>query len=139
MYFSIKLARNRRSEYHGMETQINKIENVERWKECEELVTKHDNLKKRLEEKSNYITEGIIVRSKATWYEFGKKSNKYFLTLEKKNKAKTHIKKLLDKDRKEIVEPREILRKIESILAASLKRKHPERKNRRLFEMLNRL
>jgi hypothetical protein len=70
MYFSKKLARNRRSDYHDMETQINKIENVERW---EELVTKHDNLKKRLEEKSNYITEGIIVRSKAIWYELGEK------------------------------------------------------------------
>lgn len=37
-------------------------------------------LKKQLEDTSNYITNGIIIRSKAVWYEMGEKKNKY-LTL----------------------------------------------------------
>ena len=31
----------------------------------------------------DYITQGAIVRSRATWYEKGEKNNKYFLNLEK--------------------------------------------------------
>ena len=43
------------------------------------------------------------------WYEKGEKSNKYFLNLEKRNKAKTHIRKLID-DSKEISDADNILK-----------------------------
>ena len=43
----------------------------------------------------DYITEGIILRSRTIWYEKGEKSNKYFLTLEKRNKSKTYIRSLV--------------------------------------------
>ena len=35
------------------------------------------------------LGQGAIVRSKATWYEKGEKSNKYFLNLESHKKAKS--------------------------------------------------
>ena len=38
--------------------------------------------------------EGIIIRSRATWYEHGERSSKYFLNLEKRNHVKKHIRKL---------------------------------------------
>lgn len=38
--------------------------------------------------------EGIIIRSKARWHECGEKSNKYFLSLEKRNNVRKHICKL---------------------------------------------
>ena len=44
-----------------------------------------------------YITEGNILRSKCDWYEHGEKSSKYFLNLEKRNKAKSTISKSLCK------------------------------------------
>ena len=44
---------------------------------------------------NNYITEGSILRSKLRWFEHGEKSSKYFLGLEKRNKSKTHVQKLL--------------------------------------------
>ena len=34
----------------------------------------------------DYLTEGIIIRSRAQWYEEGERSTKYFLNLEKQNK-----------------------------------------------------
>ena len=38
--------------------------------------------------------EGIIIRSRARWYEHGERSSKYFLNLEKGNHVKKHIRRL---------------------------------------------
>lgn len=38
--------------------------------------------------------EGIIVRSRARWYEYEEKNSKYFYNLEKRNHIKKHIRKL---------------------------------------------
>ena len=38
--------------------------------------------------------EGIIIRSRARWYEHGERSSKYFLNLETRNRVKKHIRKL---------------------------------------------
>ena len=46
----------------------------------------------------NYITEGAILRSKVRWYEEGEKSTKYFSNLEKSNRNKTSINKLIKPD-----------------------------------------
>ena len=40
-------------------------------------------------------TNGIIVRARARWHEHGERSAKYFLNLEKRNRVKKHIRKLL--------------------------------------------
>ena len=37
---------------------------------------------------------GIIVRARARWHEYGEKSHKYFLNLEKRNHIHKHIRKL---------------------------------------------
>jgi len=41
-----------------------------------------------------FIAQGAIVRSRATWYEYGEKSNKYFLKLENSRKKKSCIRNL---------------------------------------------
>ena len=46
----------------------------------------------------NHITDGIIFRSRARWFEEGEKSTKYFLSLEISDKAKTHIRRLLRRE-----------------------------------------
>ena len=39
------------------------------------------------------------MKSKSQWYEEGEKSTKYFLSLEKRNKVKSHLKEMcLNKD-----------------------------------------
>ena len=42
------------------------------------------------------IAKGAIIRSKATWYEKGEKSNKFFLNLETHKKAKSSVRKVFD-------------------------------------------
>ena len=38
--------------------------------------------------------KGIIIRARARWHEYGEKSTKYFLNLEKRNHVKKHMSKL---------------------------------------------
>ena len=44
----------------------------------------------------NHITRGVIIRSKIKWFEEGGKCTNYFLNLEKQNKEKPSIYKLVD-------------------------------------------
>ena len=39
-------------------------------------------------------TKGIIIRARVRWHEYGEKSTKYFLNLEKRNPVKKHVRKL---------------------------------------------
>ena len=45
------------------------------------------------------------MRSKTDWYERGEKSTKYFLNLEKRNKAKSHIRKIFTDYLRETSDP----------------------------------
>lgn len=45
-----------------------------------------------------FLIIGAIIRSRATWYEKGEKNNKYFLNLEKSNKKKSCVRKILTSD-----------------------------------------
>lgn len=40
-----------------------------------------EDLKMKYDSHFDYIAKGAIIRSRATWYEKGEKSNKYFLGL----------------------------------------------------------
>ena len=44
------------------------------------------------------ISNGIKIMSKYDWYEFGEKSNKFFLTLEKRRATKNIIQKVLSNE-----------------------------------------
>ena len=60
------------------------------------MIKEYEDCTKQLENFYDNITNGLIIRSKADWYEKGEKSNSYFFNLEKRNKSKTHVKCLLD-------------------------------------------
>ena len=62
-------------------------ENIE---QLEILKLEHENIYEE-------ISKGAIIRSKATWYEKGEKSNKYFLNLESHRKAKSSAVRFLAK------------------------------------------
>ena len=61
----------------------------------------------------DYITQGSIVCSRATWYEKGEKNNKYFLNLEKSNKNKSCLRKILKSDGTIAVDPKAIMSELE--------------------------
>ena len=56
----------------------------------DETRKKYEDCKNRLESFYDNITKGLILRSKAEWYEKGEKSNKYFYNLEKKGTNQKH-------------------------------------------------
>ena len=59
------------------------------------LLKEFDDSKQKLEELYDNITNGLIIRSKVEWYEKGEISYAYFFNLEKRNKAKTHVKSIM--------------------------------------------
>ena len=70
--------------------------------------------KQELESLCDCITDGIILRSRATRYEKGEKSTKYFLNLEKRNETKSHVRKLFNSDGSEETNQKNILANIKS-------------------------
>ena len=65
----------------------------------------------------DYITQGAIIRSRATWYELGEKNNKYFLNLKKSNKKKSSVRKIFTRDSKLTNDPKKIMDELESFYA----------------------
>ena len=70
----------------------------------------------------DYITQGAIVRSCATWYEKGEKNNKYFLNLQKSNKNKSCLWKILKSDGTIAVGPKAIMSELEFFYSNLYKR-----------------
>ena len=74
MKYSKAQALKRRSKYEQIEKEIVSIESESNWENNKQRVAYYDKLKIQLENLSNYITEGLIVRSRALWYELGEKN-----------------------------------------------------------------
>ena len=70
--------------------------------------------KNELESIHDYITEGIILCSKANWYEHGEKSTQYFLNLEKRNKVKSHLRRIFISENVETTKPDQIMSGLKS-------------------------
>ena len=66
------------------------------------------------------IAKGAIIRSKATWYEKGEKSNKFFLNLETHKKAKSSVRKVFDDNGVLITDPKKILQEIQNFYSKLL-------------------
>ena len=65
----------------------------------------------------DYITQGAIIRSRATWYELGEKTISIFLNLEKSNKKKSSVRKIFTRDSKLTNNPKKIMDELESFYA----------------------
>ena len=62
------------------------------------------------------------MQTKSEWYDNGEKSSKFFLNLEKRNKAKSHIHELLTSSDAEISKPPDIMNHIKEFYASLYKR-----------------
>ena len=89
-----------------------------------EKMEKYNSEKLEFEKMYEYITDGIIMGSISQWCEEGEKSTKYFLSLEKKNKVKSHIRKMcLNEDEEETTDPQEILEELKNFYSGLYKKK----------------
>ena len=87
-----------------------------------DVVKEYEECKSKFESINDHITQRIILRSKVTWYEKGEKSNKYLLNLEKRNKANSHIRKLLI-DNQAVFDPTTIFQEIKGFYNSLYTRK----------------
>ena len=88
----------------------------------DETRKEYEDCKNRPESFYDNITKGLILRSKAEWYEKGEKSNKYFYNLEKSNKSKTHVRSLII-DNTEMHDQVTIMRKLNTYYSSLYARK----------------
>ena len=105
----------------ALEKRLAKLEGLILCNSSRDLLEEYSNCKPDLKSLYNYITTGIILRSRSDWYEQGEKSSKYFLNLEKGNKAQSHIHKLLTSSDVEISKPPDIMNHIKEFYASVYK------------------
>ena len=79
-----------------------------------------------------------ILHSKTDWYEQGEKSSKYFLSLEKRNKPKSHLRKILTSSSQETINQTAILENIKSYYSSLCKR-HSNKSESDCFSYLTNL
>ena len=111
--FSVEYSRKMGKNRIKLENKVKDLTDKLETSSTESKVKKYEECKGELEKMYDQITQGIILRSKVAWYEKGEKSNKYFLNLEKRNKTKTHIRKLIN-DNEEISDANDILKIVKS-------------------------
>ena len=73
-----------------------------------------------------YVTKGAMIRSRATWYEYGEKSNKYFLNLEFHRKSKSCIRKVYTEEGFVTSDPKRIMKEVEGSCSNLYKRDYLE-------------
>ena len=100
-YFKEK-ASERKARRISSEKTVKRLEISLSTNSNEMLLEEYYKYKNELESIYNFITEGIILWSKASWYEHGEKCSKYFLNLDKRNKAKSHLRKIINSDGHEV-------------------------------------
>ena len=120
--YSIKKAKERKTRRISLEKRIAELGSLISSSSSQELLDEYNKYKYHLQTLHDYITAGTILRSKSGWYEHGEKSSKYFLNLEKRNKAKSHVRKLLTETDEEISHPSEIMIHIKDFYSSLYKR-----------------
>ena len=108
--------------------RVSNIENMLRT--CEENCSKcpsNENfeqlevLKIEIDDIYRDFAKGAIIRSKATWYEKGKRSNKYFLNLESHNKIKSSVRKIFNGEGTLITALKKYDKKLKDFIPISVK------------------
>ena len=124
--YTIEYSKRKRSESSKEITELEKeISSLESSMNPSDPQPKHERLQELQSELNQYYDqqiEGIILRSKVQWHEEGEKNTKYFLNLEKTNKSKTCIRKLIVND-KETTCQHEIMKYVKNYFTDKYSRK----------------
>lgn len=95
VHFGKKKKKDMVNTEQSLETKLKEIdEKIDQGDSDISLALERERVIKELKDIDKYKTEGLILRTKCTWYEEGEKSNKYFLRLLSRNATKTNMSKL---------------------------------------------
>ena len=115
--YSKQKARNRREKLSAFDEKIkectvkcDEYPSPENLNDLEIFQTEYDR-------QYEYIAQGAIIRSRANWYEYGEKSNKYFLNLENYKKKSSCIRKLVVENDECTTDPKQIMSEIHNFYA----------------------
>lgn len=100
-------ARERRNHEMVLSKQIEHMENMASL--SDNAFTEYQTLKKDYDDIQKEKANGVMVRSRADYVEFGEKNTKYFLGLEKRNQKIKHIRCLINDNQDLIYKPNDIL------------------------------
>ena len=94
IYYSKQKGRERNAREKLLQTTYE--EAAKRYEEDPSTINQNmlNEAKEILEHFYEEKTRGIIIRARARWHEHGERSSKYFLSLEKRNNVRKHIRKL---------------------------------------------
>ena len=81
--YSIQKSKERRARRVELERKLADLERLLRTNSTENVSEGYNISQSELDQLYDYITAGIIMRSKSSWYEYCEKSSKYFLNLKK--------------------------------------------------------
>ena len=85
--YSKQKSRLRKQKRMSLESELKKLENNMTVTSTNLELKEYNSVKQELEQIYNYVTEGIILRSRTDWNEEGEKLTEYFLNLEKRSKS----------------------------------------------------
>ena len=103
------MAKTRKRRRISLEKSVAELESLITSNSSDELLKEYSSCKLELESLYECITSGTILRSKTNWHEHGEKSSKYFLNRGKRNKAKSHLRKLMTSSDTELHDPSVIM------------------------------
>ena len=115
--YSKERARERREKLSQIETLLKQCEDDCSTDPTSGNIEKLEMLKGEYNSIYEYLSQGAIIRSRATWYEKGEKSNKFFLSLECHKKSKSSVRKIFSKDDYLISDPKRVMKEIECFYA----------------------
>ena len=108
--YSKQIAKTKKDYEKDLIQEVSRLGNLGENSSSPETVQKYIKVKNELDKISYDRTRGACVRSKARWHEFGERSSKYFLNLEKRNYENKCITSLIKENGRSIRDPKEILK-----------------------------
>ena len=138
--FSKRKAKQKRDEEKKLLEKFNRLQEELRLNFNKARKAEMDRVKIKLAKVIAKKTQGTMIRSRARWYEYGEKNNKYFLNLEKRNHRKKHITSLKNEDGSVQLNAKQILEEEERFFSGIYKSKNtsPETENfKHFFESVN--
>ena len=92
--YSKEVAKTKRDREEKLQRKLQIAQAQFQQTSCEEVEKILDVCKADLENFYEEKANGLIIRARARWHEYDEKSTKYFLSLEKRNYTRKHIRKL---------------------------------------------